>query len=303
MIDEAETERCQHRQNESNWGDRGKFSVFLFWLNTWLSLTWPKAHGAISHFCLDWFVVQTSLMWGPSLRARRPRGITAIPCRTSFWVSEHNTCARFCLNASQRFHCTVCVWKNSYVDSEGCICARTPAHIKKAAMNSLFFPVSDETRKMLSHKCECRDSASGWIHKMPGTLPLPLSLSQALAGRGNPVYVCVCVCVCVCSLSRQPISPQHWVLLQGVQYSQAGRTVKGLYSSPRPDSRQKCSTTSSSGFCAPFVSRHRSRTQNGPGGNPTPRPHVSHRLFGSCSHWEWKKRESVFKKTFAIVTA
>ncbi len=132
--------------------------------------------------------------------------------------------------------------------------------------------------------------------------PLPLSLklwqTEGILERG---LVCVCVCVCVCSLSRQPISPQCWVLLQGVQYSQASRTEKELYSSAPSDSRQKCSTTSSSGFCGPFVSRHWPGTQNGSGGNPTPRPHVSHHPCshrdenrGSCYHEETHKNIWIF---------
>lgn len=96
----------------------------------------------------------------------------------------------------------------------------------------------------------------------------------------------------VCPLSRQPISSLCWVLLLGVQYSSPGRTEKGFLSSNPPDSQQKCSTTSGSGFCASFVSRHRSRTQNGPGGNPTPCPHVSHCPCQSCRHRN-EKRQAV----------
>ena len=194
-----ETSNSFDRTNQTE-ATRGNSLLFFFdWTLGFLS---PGRRRTKQFLIFDWFVFQTSLIWGPSFRARCTHGITAILCRTLFWVSEHNTCARFCLKASQRFHCTVCVWQNTYVDSEGCVCARTPTHIKKAVMNSLFFPVSDETRKILSHfvppphKCECRDSASGWIHKMPGTLPC-LFLSLRLWQAEGILCVCVCVCVCV----------------------------------------------------------------------------------------------------------
>lgn len=85
------------------------------------------------------------------------------------------------------------------------------------------------------------------------------------------------------SIISQPISPGRWVLLWGVQYIQPGCREKGLHSSSPPDPQQKYSTTSSSGFSAPFVSHHQFRMQNGSGGNPTLHLHFSLHPFQSYS--------------------
>lgn len=100
-------------------------------------------------------------------------------------------------------------------------------------------------------------------------------------------------------LSCGPLSTHLTRLSEVLQYGRAG-PENGPHSSVPTDSRQKkkASATSLSGFCAPFVLRHRSRTQkNGPGGKlDTARPHVSHRHLEARSprdwRWWWKKKKN-----------
>lgn len=86
----------------------------------------------------------------------------------------------------------------------------------------------------------------------------------------------VCVCVFDGFIIKGTHLPQCWVLLQSCTVEPAGTLGERAHSSVPPDSRQKGRATSGSGYCGPFVSHHRSRTENGPGGNSTPHPHVSH---------------------------
>lgn len=86
----------------------------------------------------------------------------------------------------------------------------------------------------------------------------------------------VCVCVFDGFIIKGTHLPQCWVLLQSCTVELAGTFGERAHSSVHPDSRQKGRATSGSGYCGPFVSHHRSRTENGPGGNSTPHPHVSH---------------------------
>lgn len=103
-------------------------------------------------------------------------------------------------------------------------------------------------------------------------------------------------------LSCGPLSTHLARLSEVLQYGRAGpgrvgRRMDPILLSPLTrGKKKKASATSLSGFCAPFVLRHRSRTQkNGPGGKlDTARPHVSHRHLEARSprdwRWWWKKK-------------
>lgn len=86
----------------------------------------------------------------------------------------------------------------------------------------------------------------------------------------------VCVCVFDGFLIKGTHLPRCWVLLQSCTVDLARTPGERAHSSVPPDSRQKGRATSGSCYCGPFVSHHRSRTENGPGGNSTPHPRVSH---------------------------
>ncbi len=99
----------------------------------------------------------------------------------------------------------------------------TPKNDKKRRWCFVFFPqkaaVSDETRTVLfslsqfvlpPHKCDCSDSASGWIHTHSKCLKPSLSSlsSLSLSGSGNQRGswrgLCVCVCVSIIKATHLP---------------------------------------------------------------------------------------------------
>lgn len=132
--------------------------------------------------------------------------------------------------------------------------------------------------KLMKNKIKQNKSADWWlIFSSFSTSSLPL---QAL----KPQPLClwdvanrvVCVHVWDWSIIKRSHLPQCWVLLQRCTVEPARPLRERPHSSVPPDSKQKGSVTSGSGYCAPFVLHHWSRTENGPGGNSTPHPHVSH---------------------------
>lgn len=115
-------------------------------------------------------------------------------------------------------------------------------------------------------------------------------------------------------LSCGPLSTHLARLSEVLQYSRAGgqagragQRMDPILLSPLTRGKKKRpSATSLSGFCAPFVLRHRSRTQkNGPGGKlDTARPHVSHRHLeaevpGTAVVEKKKKKESTERRFHA----
>lgn len=92
---------------------------------------------------------------------------------------------------------------------------------------------------------------------------------------GKQRVVCICVLDGRLIIKRTHL-PQCWVLFQRCTVELAAPLRERAHSSILPDLRQKGSTTLGSGYYAAFVSHHWSRTENGPGGNSTPYPNVSH---------------------------
>lgn len=121
-------------------------------------------------------------------------------------------------------------------------------------------------------ECDCSNSASRWIHTNTKYLCLSLFLSDL--NKLKRILKMRPVCVCVHYQGNPSLSVLSAFPRCTVQLARPNRE-RAPFFSPHSDSQQKCSSTCSSGFCGSFVLRHRLRTQNGSGGNPTPHPRVS----------------------------